>query len=123
MRTQRGSNRFKRAVDFYGGTETVRSYLDFAGDALEAGLAVLGFARTAEGWRWLAAGRVIPAYIAYLNSLAILRGDGISGHGDGDAICENYSDATVATMSCLGVDASGAKVDDKQCHNSLGNPC
>jgi|GEM_PF-3464743 len=36
----------------------------------EAHIHELGFARVAEGWRWLSTRRVIPAYITYLEDLA-----------------------------------------------------
>jgi hypothetical protein len=63
-----------RAVDFYNGARKgAFLFLDFAGFAAEASLHDVGFAHVAEGWRWLASKRVIPAYISYLQDLATVR--------------------------------------------------
>lgn len=62
-----------RALDYYGGAgKETFLFLDFGGGPhLQPD--DLGFAFVAEGWRWLAAKRVIPAYITYLRDLATLR--------------------------------------------------
>ena len=71
-----------RAIDFYNGAgKGAFLLLGTSGCEEEANLFELGFSYVAQGWRWLAARRVIPAYISYLEDLAIIRrGTGRRSH-------------------------------------------
>jgi hypothetical protein len=63
-----------RAIDFYNGAgKGAFLLLGTTGCEGEARIQELGFSYVARGWRWLAARRVIPAYISYLEDLAIIR--------------------------------------------------
>lgn len=62
-----------RAVDFYRGAGK-GAFLLLASPGLESRQTLhdQGFSYVAEGWRWLAAKRVIPAYISYLEDLSVV---------------------------------------------------
>jgi hypothetical protein len=61
-----------RAIDYYGGQgKGAFLFLGANGRKQEPHMQDLGLSYVAEGWRWLAARRVIPAYISYLEDLAI----------------------------------------------------
>jgi len=63
-----------RGIDYYRGSgKDAFLFLDFGDEQRHARLHELGFTYVAEGWRWLASKRVIPAYITYLHNLAVLR--------------------------------------------------
>lgn len=63
-----------RGIDYYNGSGTEAFlFLASCADQQHARLAELGFSYVAQGWRWLAAKRVIPAYITYLRDLSALR--------------------------------------------------
>jgi hypothetical protein len=64
-----------RGIDYYNGAGTEAFlFLASSADEQQACQPELGFTYVAQGWRWLAAKRVIPAYITYLRDLAALRG-------------------------------------------------
>ena len=60
-----------RAIDLYSGAgKGAFLFLGTTGVECQARIQELGFSYVAEGWRWLAARRVIPAYLGYLQDMS-----------------------------------------------------
>jgi hypothetical protein len=113
-----------RAIDYYSGAgKEAFLFLDASREEQPAHLHDLGFVHIAQGWRWLAAKRVIPAYITYLHDLAVMREAGHRSQDDRLQPDRKADETPVEEYSHDAVNAERSARDSLLFPDLRGPPC